>query len=122
MTSYWLSNRFQWPLGGDLYQSVDEDLTYPDSLAYQRKLLRTKLTSRRSLPPPPDYSVGYRYRETIRELMIVRLLRNFRVTRDVFLVARLEAVFRPDSPKIDYSQGLYLTYRHEFLLKKLNRE
>lgn len=122
MASYWLSNRFQWPLGGDLYQSVDTDLSYPDSLQYQRRLLKTKFNSRMPPPRPPDYTVGHLYREPIRELLIVRLMRNFRITRDIFLVARFEAVFRPDLQNIDYSEGLYVTYRHEFLIKKLKHE
>ncbi|MBC7920573.1 MAG: hypothetical protein H7Z75_05725 [Ferruginibacter sp.] len=119
VASYWLANRFDWSQGGDLYQSVDPELVYPDSLQYRQRRLQAQFTARMPAPVPPDFTVGYRYREPIRELLILRLVRDFRLAPALFLTARLEVVFRPDLDNLDYSQGLYLTYRHEFPVTQL---
>lgn len=118
MTSYWLANRFDWFQSGDLYRSVSTVVNYPDSTSFQNYLATIKFNPRRPLPRPPDYTVGYRYREKDRELLILRFMRNFKLVQNIYLTARLEFAYNSILKTTETSQGLYVMYKQEFAIIK----
>jgi len=86
MLSYWQGSRFISPLGGDLYQSASRTVSNPEFLDRQRRLL------------------------------LVRLLHDFRISDAAALTARVEPVFDFNARLLDYSFGIYLNFRQEWLL------
>ena len=86
MLSYWQGQRFIAPLGGDLYQSLSR--TVGDS--------------------------GFTDRN--RRLLLVRLLRDFRISDAAALTVRVEPVYDFNAQLLDFSFGVYLNFRQEWLL------
>jgi hypothetical protein len=88
MGSYWHGNRYVSSRGGPLYQSVS------------------------------SISDNEGYTEPQRELFILRLLHNSKLTEQLVLSTRLEPIYDFNSKEIEFSFGLYLNYKPKFLLKK----
>jgi hypothetical protein len=86
MLSYWRGQRFVAPLGGDLYQSVSRSVANPD------------------------------FTDKNRHLLFVRLLRDFPITEAAALTVRVEPVYDFNAQLLDFSFGVYLNFRQEWLL------
>ena len=86
MLSYWQGSRFVSPLGGDLFQSASRTVSNPEFLDRQRKIL------------------------------LVRLLRDFRVSDAAALTVRVEPLYDFSTQLLDFSFGIYLNFRQEWLL------
>jgi hypothetical protein len=86
MVSYFQGQRFVAPLGGDLYQSVSRSVSDPT------------------------------YTEADRRILLVRLLRDFRITDSAALTVRVEPVYDFNARLLDFSFGVYLNFRQEWLL------
>ena len=91
MVSYWRGSRFMAPLGGDLYQSVSRTVSEPNFLDRQRNIV------------------------------LVRLLRDFRISDAASLTARVEPVFDFNAKLLDYSFGMYLNFRQDWLLGNVGK-
>ena len=91
MLSYWQGSRFISPLGGDLYQSASRTVSNPDFLDRSRNIL------------------------------LVRLLRDFRISDAASLTARVEPVFDFNARLLDYSFGMYLNFRQDWLLGNVGK-
>jgi hypothetical protein len=86
MLSYWRGQRFVAPLGGDLYQSVSRSVANPD------------------------------FTDKNRHLLFVRLLCDFPITEAAALTVRVEPVYDFNAQLLDFSFGMYLNFRQEWLL------
>ena len=86
MLSYWQGSRFISPLGGDLYQSLSRTVSNPDFLDRERRIL------------------------------LVRLLRDFRISDAAALTVRVEPLYDFNIQLLDFSFGVYLNFRQEWLL------
>ncbi|MBF9223990.1 hypothetical protein [Hymenobacter ruricola] len=86
MLSYWRGQRFVAPLGGDLYQSVSRTVADPG------------------------------FTDKNRQLLFVRLLRDFRIADAAALTVRVEPVYDFNAQLLDFSLGVYLNFRQEWLL------
>ena len=86
MLSYWQGSRFISPLGGDLFQSASRSVSDPNFVDRERRVL------------------------------LLRLLRDFRISDAAALTARVEPVFDFNTRVLDYSFGIYLNFRQEWLL------
>ena len=91
MLSYWQGRRFIAPLGGDLFQSASRTVNSPT------------------------------YTEAHRRLLLLRLLRDFRIADPAALTVRLEPVYDLNSRRLDFSLGVYLNFRQEWLLGNAGR-
>jgi hypothetical protein len=91
MLSYWQGSRFMAPLGGDLYQSASRTVSNPEFLDRQRKLL------------------------------LVRLLRDFRISDAAALTVRVEPLYDFNAKLLDFSFGVYLNFRQEWLLGNVGK-
>jgi hypothetical protein len=91
MLSYWQGSRFIAPLGGDLYQSLSRTVSNPDFLDRQRKIL------------------------------LVRLLRDFRISDAAALTVRVEPLYDFNAQLLDFSFGVYLNFRQEWLLGNVGK-
>ena len=91
MLSYWRGHEFFAPLGGPYYQSV---------------------ASRYGTPG---------YTDADRRLLYLRLLRDFRISDAAALTVRVEPVYDFNRQLLDYSFGVYLNFRQEWLLGNLAR-
>ena len=86
MLSYFEGEHFIAPLGGDLYQGLSRTVSDPA------------------------------YTETVRRVLLLRLLRDFRISDAAALTVRVEPVYDFRSRKTDFSFGFYLNFRQEWLL------
>ena len=86
MLSYFEGEHFIAPLGGDLYQGLSRTVSDPA------------------------------YTETVRRVLLLRLLRDFRISDAAALTVRVEPVYDFKSRKTDFSFGFYLNFRQEWLL------
>ncbi|MGY3091243.1 hypothetical protein ACVWYF_004309 [Hymenobacter sp. UYAg731] len=91
MLSYWQGSRFMAPLGGDLYQSASRTVSNPDYLDRQRRIL------------------------------LVRLLRDFRISDAAALTVRVEPLYDFNAQLLDFSFGVYLNFRQEWLLGNVGK-
>ena len=91
MLSYWQGSRFVSPLGGDLFQSVSRTVSNPEFLDRQRKVL------------------------------LVRLLRDFRISDAAALTVRVEPLYDFSAQLLDFSFGVYLNFRQEWLLGNVGK-
>ena len=86
MLSYWQGHQFYAPFGGPYYQSI---------------------ASRYGTPG---------YTEADRRLLYLRLLRDFRISDAAALTVRVEPVYDFNRSLLDFSFGVYLNFRQEWLL------
>ena len=91
MLSYWRGHDFYAPLGGPYYQSVA------------------------SRYGTPGYTDGER------RLLYLRLLRDFRIADAAAVTVRVEPIYDFNRQLLDYSFGVYLNFRQEWLLGNLAR-
>ncbi len=91
MLSYWQGSKFYAPLGGNYYQSI---------------------ASRYGTPG---------YTDAERRLLLVRLLRDFRISDAAALTVRVEPVYDFNRSLLDFSFGFYLNFRQEWLLGNIGR-
>ncbi|AWM33479.1 hypothetical protein [Hymenobacter nivis] len=91
MASYWQGHQFFAPLGGNYYQSI---------------------ASRYGTPGFTDAE---------RRLLLVRLLRDFRISDAAALTVRVEPVYDFNRQLLDFSFGFYLNFRQEWLLGNVGR-
>jgi hypothetical protein len=91
MLSYWQGHQFYAPLGGKYYQSV---------------------AAREGTPG---------YTDSDRKLLMVRLLRDFRVADAAAVTVRVEPVYDFNRKLLDFSFGVYLNFRQEWLLGNVGR-
>lgn len=91
MLSYWQGHQFYAPLGGNYYPSI---------------------ASRYGTPG---------YTDADRRLLLVRLLRDFRISDAAALTVRVEPVYDFGHSLLDFSFGFYLNFRQEWLLGNLGR-
>ena len=91
MLSYWRGHEFFAPLGGPYYQSV---------------------ASRYGTPGATDAE---------RRLLYLRLLRDFRIADAAAVTVRVEPVYDFNRSLLDFSFGVYLNFRQEWLLGNLAR-
>ncbi|TGE27061.1 hypothetical protein [Hymenobacter metallicola] len=88
---YWKSNGFYSPLGGRLYRSTSSTVSDPN------------------------------YTERQRELLILRVLRDYRLTDNFVLSTRFEPLYDFGNKSIDFSFALYLNFNRSFVLTTLGR-
>ncbi|UYZ58992.1 hypothetical protein [Hymenobacter latericus] len=86
LVSYWHGHKFVAPLGGDLYQSVSRTVNTPS------------------------------YTEDTRQLLFVRLMRDFSLGHAAAITVRLEPVYDFRAKSTEFSAGVYLNFRQEWLL------
>jgi hypothetical protein len=86
MLSYWQGSRFISPLGGDLYQSASRTVSNPD------------------------------FTDPNRRVLLLRLLRDFRIADAAALTVRVEPLYDFNAKLLDFSFGVYLNFRQEWLL------
>jgi hypothetical protein len=91
MVNYWQGTRFLSPLGGDFYQSASRTVSNPEFLDPHRKLL------------------------------MVRLLRDIRVSNAAAITARVETIYDLNSKALDYSLAMYFNFRQEWLLDNIGK-
>jgi hypothetical protein len=91
MLSYWQGQRFISPLGGDLYQGVSRTVSNPTFV------------------------------DRDRQLVFVRLMRDFHLGDAAALTARAEPVFDLNAKLLDYSFAMYLNFRQEWLLGNIGK-
>ncbi len=91
MLSYWRGHQFFAPLGGNYYQSI---------------------ASRYGTPG---------YTDAERRLLLVRLLRDFRIADAAAVTVRVEPVYDFNRQLLDFSFGVYLNFRQEWLLGSVAR-
>lgn len=91
MLSYWQGNKFFAPLGGNYYQSI---------------------ASRYGTPG---------YTDAQRRLLLVRLLRDFRISDAAAVTVRVEPVYDFNKQLLDFSFGVYLNFRQQWLLGNVGR-
>ena len=89
MVSYWQGHDFYAPFGGPYYQSV---------------------ASRYGTPG---------YTDANRRLVLLRLLRDFRISDAAAVTVRVEPVYDIGHQILDYSFGVYLNFRQDWLLGNL---
>ena len=91
MLSYWQGSRFISPLGGDLFQSASRTVSNPEFVDRQRKIL------------------------------LVRLLRDFRISDAAALTVRVEPLYDFNARLLDYSFGVYFNFRQDWLLGNVGK-
>ncbi|OGX86550.1 hypothetical protein BEN47_12920 [Hymenobacter lapidarius] len=91
MVSYWQGSRYIAPLGGDFFQSASRTVSNPDFL------------------------------DRNRQLVMVRLMRDIRISDAASLTARVEPVFDLNARILDYSLAMYLNFRQEWLLGNIGK-
>ena len=91
MVSYWQGSRFISPLGGDLFQSASRTVSNPD------------------------------FRDPRRNIVMLRLLRDFHIADAAVLSARVEPVYDLNAGLLDYSFGMYLNFRQDWLLSNIGK-
>ena len=91
MLSYWQGSRFISPLGGDLFQSLSRTVSDPGFLDRERRIL------------------------------LVRLLRDFRISDAAALTVRVEPLYDFNIQLLDFSFGVYLNFRQEWLLGNVGK-
>jgi hypothetical protein len=91
MLSYWQGHKFYAPLGGSYYQGLSSAVGAPNFTDPQRQLL------------------------------LVRLLRDFRISDAAALTVRVEPVYDFNARVLDFSFGVYLNFRQEWLLGNARR-
>ena len=91
MVSYWQGSRFVSPLGGDLFQSASRTVSDPD------------------------------FRDPQRKIVLVRLLRDFRIADGASLTARAEPLFDLNAKLLDYSFAMYFNFRQDWLLGNIGK-
>ncbi|QJX46054.1 hypothetical protein HMJ29_03510 [Hymenobacter taeanensis] len=90
--AYWHGSGFISPLGGRLYRSISVSTADPD------------------------------YVEKQRQLLILRVLRDYRLPGNLILTTRFEPLYDLNNGLFDFSFALYLNFNQSFLLKKLRHE
>ena len=91
MLSYWQGSRFISPLGGDLFQSLSRTVSDPGFLDRERRIL------------------------------LVRLLRDFRISDAAAITVRVEPLYDFNAQLLDFSFGVYLNFRQEWLLGNVGK-
>lgn len=81
MTTYWEGNNFTTFQGGKLYRSTSSNIKEPQ------------------------------YFEKTRKIIIFRLLKDFKISQNIFIVARLEPYCDLSHKFWEFSHGLFFTYR-----------
>jgi hypothetical protein len=119
MGSYWSGYNFRALQGGSLYQSVKEPGIYvppeKDTLQVRRpRNPRVRYFPDNYVPPPPGPAV-----QGDRELVIIRIMRDFKILPNLYITLRLEPFWTGGSRKMDFSHGFYVHYRQNFLLKTI---
>jgi hypothetical protein len=115
MASYWQANRFRSWQGGNLYQSV---AVFPPriNIAPPDPDPKPVQPSPRTRPIAAD---TLPYRETDRELLIIRLMRDFKIMNGLVFTLRIEPVYNLPMGTFEFSHGFNISYRQNFLLKKV---
>ncbi len=91
MLSYWQGHHFYAPLGGTYYQSLSSSVTDPNSL------------------------------DPNRHLLLLRLLRDFRISDAAAVTVRVEPVYDFNQRLLDFSFGIYLNFRQDWVLGNIGR-
>ena len=91
MLSYWQGSRFISPLGGDLFQSLSRTVSDPGFLDRERRIL------------------------------LVRLVRDFRISDAAALTVRVEPLYDFNAQLLDFSFGVYLNFRQQWLLGNVGK-
>lgn len=89
MLSYWKGNQFAAPAGAPIFQSVSSNIDYPG------------------------------LKQDNRNLLFLRLKKDFTLAEELFVSARLEPFWDFDGRYADYSMSLYLVYQGFFDLFRL---
>jgi hypothetical protein len=87
MISYWKSSGYLSETGGDLYQSVGR--TFRNGNVVEKE----------------------------RNLLIFRLMKDWRIIENLFLTVRFEPYFDLNNHEFEHSEGVFLTYRQNFRLR-----
>ncbi|MCB2407168.1 hypothetical protein [Hymenobacter lucidus] len=90
--AYWKGNGFFSPMGGRLYRSISTTVSDPG------------------------------YIERHRELLILRMLKDYQLADNLVLSTRFEPLYDLGNKSIDFSFALYLNFNQEFLLTTLRRK
>jgi hypothetical protein len=89
--AYWHGNGYISPLGGRLYRSISVSTADPGYIEKQRQLL------------------------------ILRVLRDYRLPGNLILTTRFEPLYDLNNGLFDFSFALYMNFNQSFLLKKLRQ-
>jgi len=88
---YWHGTGFYSPLGGRLYRSISSSVADPS------------------------------YTERRRELLILRVVRDYQLSDNLVLTTRFEPLYDFGNKAVDFSFALYLNFNQSFLLTTLKR-
>lgn len=88
MPSFWLGENFTTFQGGKLYRSVSSNISHPDLIDKNRRLI------------------------------ILRLLRDFEIAPNLYISARLEPYYDLSNKFWEFSHGLFFTYRGNLFTSK----
>ncbi|MCB2376093.1 hypothetical protein LGH70_00755 [Hymenobacter sp. BT635] len=89
--AYWKGNGFFAPLGGRLYPSISSTVSDPS------------------------------YTERHRQLLILRVLKDYQLADNIVLTTRFEPLYDLGNKSIDFSFAMYLNFNQDFLLTTLRR-
>jgi hypothetical protein len=88
---YWQGSCFISPLGGDLFQNAPRTVSNSE------------------------------FRDPQRKIILLRLLRNFRISDSASLTVRAEPLFDLNAKLLDYSFGGYLNFGQDLLLDNVGK-
>lgn len=89
IATYWLGNEFIAFHGGQLFQSVSSTFKFPNHVEEQR------------------------------ELFILRFSHELNITRNLHMTSRFEPYYDLRNGKFEFSNGLYITYQTDWLIRNL---
>lgn len=87
MVAYWYGNRYTNEYGNAIYSSVSTTYKHPD------------------------------HTEESRPLLLVRFMKDIEIIDNLYLTSRFEPHYDFNNRRIDFSHGIYISYKAHFLLK-----
>jgi hypothetical protein len=91
LVSYWHGDQYITDYGGDMFSSVSSTFKHPD------------------------------YYEKERNLILVRISKDFKLLDNFYITARFEPMFDFNNPVLEFSHGLYFNYCGNFFLGKTRK-
>lgn len=87
MVAYWYGNRYYNPYGNAIYNSVSTTYKHPG------------------------------HTEETRPLLIIRFMKDIEILDNLYLISRFEPHYDFNNARIDFSHGIYISYKSHFMLK-----
>ena len=114
MASYWAGDDYRSFQGGDLYQSVYlPPVLRPAAVENPSKNPRLPVQKQPTSPQPVI--------QPVRELLILRLMKDLNLSDNLFLTLRCEPHYDLISKQMEFSLGIYFNFHERFFLWEKNR-